>query len=70
MSTGFVFTVRRPEDGEIVTLTCTQKQLEEVWLPAGYILVEEQTSVPKAAKKTIGKKVEDAQSIGAGTSES
>jgi hypothetical protein len=38
---GEVFTVKRPEDGAIVPLTCTREQFEQTWKPAGYELAEE-----------------------------
>lgn len=36
---GNLYQVKRPEDGAIVPLTCTQQQLDEVWTPAGYVVV-------------------------------
>ncbi|MEN6583052.1 MAG: hypothetical protein ABFD54_11430 [Armatimonadota bacterium] len=33
--------VRRPADGAEIPLTCTQEQLENVWIPAGYQVVSE-----------------------------
>ena len=37
---GIMFNAIRPEDGMEVTMTCTPKQWEEVWVPKGYTKVK------------------------------
>jgi hypothetical protein len=39
-----IFTVRRPDDGVEVPLTCTPEQLKSVWEPQGYVLVGSETT--------------------------
>jgi len=55
---GNIYKVRRPDDGLVVPLTCSEKQLTEVWIPKGYQLVgeesvsEDEGDKPKRSRKS------------------
>ncbi len=58
---GQIYKVRRP-DGEIVPLTCTEEQLNEVWIPEGYAVVTEDAAIVEPAEEAIEEPVSDDKS--------